>query len=338
MKEKKSPNFRIIVFTIIALVLLTVLFVVLDWQKVKQLEGKWDLRLILLVELFTAASYACLSYGFVIVGNIFGIHAGRRRLFEVGLVSTAMNNILAFFGAAGHSLRLLLLERRGTTKANILAASIFHSYLSNIMMFILLPVGLFYLIISHKISGGSAIGVGLVVVLLALFLVIATAILFRDSLRGRILHIIKRLWHFIIRRDITPFINDLDNSLTLGLSSLRKHRAMFAITLCLMIANWVFTVFALWACFHALGNDVNPGLVLAGFGIGVSMGNISMIPGGLGVQEASMVGIYVLMGIPLELAVLASILFRVLFDFIPFFISLGFYWRLIQGLKQKTTE
>jgi uncharacterized membrane protein YbhN (UPF0104 family) len=55
-----------------------------------------------------------------------------------------------------------------------------------------------------------------------------------------------------------------------------------------------------------------------------------MIPGGLGVQEASLAGIYALLGIPFAQAVLVSILFRVVYDFIPFLLSLGLYRRLIR--------
>jgi len=50
-----------------------------------------------------------------------------------------------------------------------------------------------------------------------------------------------------------------------------------------------------------------------------------MVPGGLGVQEASMAGIYALLGMSFTQAALVAILFRVVYDFIPFFISLPLY-------------
>jgi uncharacterized protein (TIRG00374 family) len=71
-------------------------------------------------------------------------------------------------------------------------------------------------------------------------------------------------------------------------------------------------------------------VLLSGFGIGLSAGNLSFIPGGLGVQEASMAGIYALLGMSFAQAALVAILFRVVSDFIPFFISLPFYERLLQ--------
>jgi uncharacterized membrane protein YbhN (UPF0104 family) len=59
------------------------------------------------------------------------------------------------------------------------------------------------------------------------------------------------------------------------------------------------------------------------------MVHLFMVPGGFGVQEASMAGIYALLGVSFEMAVLASILFRVVYDFTPFLISLFFYRHLL---------
>ena len=56
-----------------------------------------------------------------------------------------------------------------------------------------------------------------------------------------------------------------------------------------------------------------------------------MVPGGLGVQEGSMAGVYHLLGVPLEQAVLVSLLFRLVYYVIPFGVSLAFYWYVLQG-------
>jgi uncharacterized membrane protein YbhN (UPF0104 family) len=43
-----------------------------------------------------------------------------------------------------------------------------------------------------------------------------------------------------------------------------------------------------------------------------------------------MAGIFALLGVSFEQAVLAAILFRVLFFILPYLFSLGFYWRLLR--------
>jgi uncharacterized protein (TIRG00374 family) len=60
------------------------------------------------------------------------------------------------------------------------------------------------------------------------------------------------------------------------------------------------------------------------------VGLVSMIPGGLGAQEGSMGAVYALLGVPLEQAMLAAILFRAVYYLVPFLISLAFYRRLLR--------
>jgi uncharacterized protein (TIRG00374 family) len=63
-----------------------------------------------------------------------------------------------------------------------------------------------------------------------------------------------------------------------------------------------------------------------------------MIPGGLGIQDGSMAGIYAMLGTPLEITVLASILFRVVYYLLPFVIGLTMYWYwLRRGKKAQET-
>jgi len=98
---------------------------------------------------------------------------------------------------------------------------------------------------------------------------------------------------------------------------------VLALLLALTVVDWVSTVTALWFCFYALGNPIGIGTLLTGFSFGVTAGFISFVPGGLGVQEGSMAGIYALLNVPIRTAVLAAILFRVVYYFIPFLASLG---------------
>jgi uncharacterized protein (TIRG00374 family) len=80
--------------------------------------------------------------------------------------------------------------------------------------------------------------------------------------------------------------------------------------------------------FEALGPPVSAGALVTGYVIGIMAGLLSMVPGGFGVQEGSMAGIYSLLGVQFEQAVLAAILFRILYYLLPYFLILPFYNRL----------
>ncbi len=86
--------------------------------------------------------------------------------------------------------------------------------------------------------------------------------------------------------------------------------------------DWLGSVFVLSFCLDAFGPEVPFGVVVTGFVLGIMAGLISMIPGGLGVQEGSMTGVFALLGVPFSQAFLAAILFRAIFFFLPYLISL----------------
>jgi uncharacterized protein (TIRG00374 family) len=330
MKLDKSRQQRIIVLTVVAFVLLAILLVALDWNEVRQLVGEADWRLTLVALLFTALSYLCLSGSFVTVNRVFGIGMAWRELLEIGFVSTALANITGLGGAAGYSLRLVVMQRHGTPASNTLAASIFHTYLYGVTMLGLLPLGLICLIANHQLGEGVATGLRFATVMLVLVIIIATAIVFVSPIRSAVLRILNRLWHLFRHRNSISFFTDFDATLALGAAKIRSHPLTLAPPLGLMLANLVFTLASLWFCFDAIGNPLGLGVLVTGFVIGISAGTLSMVPGGLGVQEASMAGMYALFGVPFAQAVLASVLFRVVYDFVPFLASLAVYRSLLR--------
>ena len=330
VKPSRPRSARVVALILGIFVLAAVILIVLDWQQVRQTLGKSNLELTIVALLFTVFSYFCLSLGYVIVNEVFSIRVGWRELFEVGLVSTALNNILAFMGAAGHSLRLLLIGRYKVEPGGILAASIFHSYLNNVMMLVFPVIGLIWVLLGHIVHGGTATIFAIFAVILALVVAIATTMMFNYRIRSWVLRVVNSLWHLITRHSIQRFITELDNALNNGVTALRNNRPAFIYLLVLMTAYWALAAVALWFCFFALGHAPNVGILFCGFGIGIIAGNLSLIPGGLGVQEASLAGVFALLGTSFAQAALASILFRVVYDFIPFFLSLLLYNRLIR--------
>jgi uncharacterized protein (TIRG00374 family) len=328
---KRDRRQRITVLAVIVVVLACVLLIVLDWPGVRELVYKADWELTLIALLFTAISYFCLSYGFVTVNRVFGIGMAWRELLEIGFVSAALANVTGLGGAAGHSLRLVVMQRRGLTSGNILAASIFQSYLYGVAMFSLLPPGLIYLIASHPPGEGVAIGLRFATGMLVSAIIVATAIVFVRPIRSVVLRILNRLWHLFKHRNSTSFLSDFDTTMTLGAATIRGRPLALALPLGLMVANWVFTVASLWFCFDAIGNPLSLGVLVTGCAIGISAGALSMVPGGFGIQEASMAGMYALFGVSFTQAFLAAVLFRVVSDFIPFVVSLGLYRRVCEG-------
>jgi hypothetical protein len=320
---------RAITVVVLLLALLGVFLALLDWREVQRIaaEASWQWAPLALV--FTAASYILLSYSYALINRAFGIRLARRELLAVGFVSSAM--IAAVGGLAGHSLRVLLMVRRGQAAGNIMAPSLFHSYLESLAFFALIPAGLVYLLLTHPLSHNVAVGVGVGTALLGVAFALTAVVFFWGPVRKVALRLVRAVWRLAARRDIGPSLGDFDATLRRGLGEVWNRPGLLALPAGLVLADRLARVAVVWLCFQALGSDVGPAVAMTGFAIGVALGVMSMVPGGLGVQEGSMVGAYHLLGVPLEEAVLASVLFRVAYYWVPFGFSLAFYRGVLRG-------
>jgi uncharacterized protein (TIRG00374 family) len=332
MKLKLNMQ-RITIIIVVLFVAACITIMVLDWHNMHRIIGQANWFLILPSLLFTAASYACLSYSLAVIFRTFGIKLPVKDTMEIGFVSNVINYLLNVGGVTGVSLEFILLKKRGIATEDILAPSLFHLYFNGLMLIALLPIGLFSVLFSHHLSHGVSLGLGIADGILTLALILATVIVFVSSFRSVILRGLSKLVQFITRRKVSTALQDFDTAMTCGVAAIRQRPGTLALLVALMVGDWSSTVAALWFCFYALGNPVGLGTLLTGFSLGVTAGFVSLVPGGLGVQEGSMAGIYALLGVPIGVAILAAILFRIVYYFIPFLASLGFYRRLLREQK-----
>jgi uncharacterized protein (TIRG00374 family) len=333
-EHTKPHRRRLVISIVVSLALIGLLVVLLDWRQVHKILGEADWKLAPLALLFTAISYACLSVNFATASRIFGIRMRRRDLSAIGFVSINLNYLLSSGGAAGYSVRFLLMREQGAALRDIVAASLFDTYLGSLGLLALLAIGLSYLLAKHPLSPGATVAVAIAAVLLVALFVAATAVVFVRSLRTGILRVLGKLVRRLARRDLTAPLDEFDATMSRGVSVVRDRPLLLALMIALVVADWAASTAALWFCFDALGDPISLGVLVTGFALGVTAGVLSMVPGGLGVQEGSMAGVYALLGAPLHKAVLASILFRVVYYLIPYLVSLGFYWWLLRRVAR----
>ena len=328
---KQKEGIRPITIILVAIFVVGgLLIVALDWKNASRVVTRANWLLLPLPLLLTGASYLCLICGFALVFRTFGIRLPFKELAQIGFVSSALTYLVNVGGVTGLPLQLLLLRRRGRRTEDILAASVFQLLLSGFMLLVLIPIGLFNVENGRGLTSGN-LAFGIAAGTLTLLLVLAAVVLLVPPVRARVLRTFSHAARSITRRDFSNAVNDFDASMTSGLRLVSKRPGVFALVLMLAAGDWTATVTALWLCFHALGQRVGLGVLLTGFSLGVTAGFVSLIPGGLGVQEGSMSGIYAFFGVPLTSAVLGAVLFRVVYYFVPFLVSLGFYRRLLRG-------
>jgi uncharacterized protein (TIRG00374 family) len=267
--------------------------------------------------------------------RVFGVEVEKLYLLRVGFVSNVLSSLIAI--PASLALRLLVLGRHGVTPSQTVGSSLLLSYFKNLVFFILIPLSLIYIIFSYPLAFGGVAIMVLLIVILVIVIAVAIFILYNTRIRVFVLMVLGKIWHFITHRSIEKRLSDFGDTVTQGILQLRQ-KPKFALLLAGLIVGDVAAMIASLAfCFKALGIPVHLGVLITGFNFGITLTVISFIPGDLGVQEASIAGILAIFGVPFSQGVLGAMLFRVLYYFVPFIVSLGFYWSLLRETHKKSS-
>jgi uncharacterized protein (TIRG00374 family) len=338
MKHVEIPRQRFAAGLILVVLLAGIFVIFSDWANIQKVLLQADWYLLPYAALFTVISYACVSYNFAKISRLLGIKMGEGILTEIGFVTAALNHVVSSGGIAGYSLRYVFMKGHGVSLQDVLAASILHFYLTSLAMLAVLPGGFAYLMLNAALPRGVAIGLGIGTAILSVVFILITGVVLVQSFRRPVLEKIQQLVKRFTKWDFDETIQQFDQGLTHGVGALRHQPKMIALVFILIALDWVTSAVVLWYCFDALGNPVSPGVLMSGFVIGIMAGVASMIPGGLGIQEGSMAGVFNLLGVSFEQALLASILFRVMYFLLPYFASLGLYWRLIRKSDEAQSQ
>ena len=338
MQQKTySPN-RLATAIILAITLVGVILVASDWQKMRLVLIEADWRYLPIILGFTFFSYGFYSYGYAVVAQMLDIKMRKRELAEVCFISTVVNHVLTTGGVVGYSLRYLLMSMYKVSFKDVVSSSIFHVYLTSLDMLTILPLSFVYLLVNASVPHGASIALGVMTLIFLLVLILSSGFVFFSSIRQPIIGLLAYLGLKILRRDYKPWFSQLDETMTRGGQAIHNRPILLVWIMVLTLADFICSIAAMGMIFKALGTSVTPGVLVTGYVIGIMAGLLSMVPGGFGIQEASMAGIYALLGVPFEVAVLAAILFRVLYYLVPYFCILPFYNRLQHQARQQTAS
>jgi uncharacterized protein (TIRG00374 family) len=325
---------RLTSILLVVVLLIGLAVIVADWSQIRTAlsQAKWTLIPYALAA--TLVSYACISFSFAQVSRLLGVDMRIRDLAIIGFVSSVLNHLMLSGGAAGYSVRFLLMNRHGVSLREVVAISILHFLLTSLIMIGMLPVGLAYLGLNASLSQTTATVLTVAALLIFSWTLFSFGVIFWGRMRRRAIGLLVKVVRTLVRRDVQEPLERFDATVALGVQAMREDPVSMLIIASLIAIDWAFSATALWFCFRAFDVTLSVGQLISGFVIGTVAGVASMFPGGLGIQEASMTGIFALLGVSLEKAVVASILYRVVYSVIPYLVSLVFY-RWI--LRQKDT-
>ncbi|MBX7111688.1 MAG: flippase-like domain-containing protein [Dehalococcoidia bacterium] len=334
-RGRAAPQLAVL---LMGLALLGGVAIALDWHELRRLAGDTNWWWVPPALAMTALSYLGLSAGLVACGELVGLPVRRAVMLRIAFVSIAMNHVVSLGGAAGYSVRTALIGRHGGVAGAALAMSLLHSYLNNLMLMALIQLG----VLEIALDAGAPPVVRGTLLFGALvsfaFIVLSTAALFAGRLRRRCLGVLRRLARVLPAAwdaRLTRIVAELEASLDLGARGVRESPRRAAPPLAFAVLDWTATLLAFWCCLAAFGERVSPQVLVAGSAIGIGAGFASLIPGGIGTQEGSLAVVFSLLGVQLEHAVLAAILFRLVYYFVPFAVSLPLYLGVTRAAERR---
>lgn len=78
-----------------------------------------------------------------------------------------------------------------------------------------------------------------------------------------------------------------------------------------------FDMLTLFLLFLAAGHPISPGTLLAGYGLPLLLGKLTLLPGGVGIVEGAMAAMYEGLGVPRGVAVVVILSYRILSFWLP---------------------
>lgn len=267
---------------------------------------------------------------------------------SIAFVSTTVNYLVSTMGASGFALRAHLLGKRNIPLGVSVMSSIVITVLLYFVLIIIILQGTLLLLFSDSAAPGQMLRNFILVVVIAAVGALVTAFMFNNEFRYKgirkifmlINKVIYNLFGALIpKNNYSAFAKQLDN----GINTIHNNKLKLTRAIGYICGDWIFTILILYLAFLAVGIKIPIGTLLAGFAIGMATTLIPILPGGLGAMEIAMTSVFSQMGIDWDSALMASLIYRVVYYIIPGIISVFVYWGLKLSepaalTKDKATE
>lgn len=265
-------------------------------------------------------------------------------MYRLNLELNFVNHVLPSGGVSGISYFNLRAKSEGISTAQSTLSQVQKMFLLYVSFQPLLILGLFLLAARGHVNNlvmvlaSSLITLTIVGTLLVVYVIgsrerIKTFLTFITKIINRLIHIFRprRPETINIQNAQEAFI-ELHENYKLFENNLGALKKPFLFTL---VAN-VTEVASVYAVYIAFGHLVNIGAVILAYAVANFAGLLSVLPAGIGVYEGLMTAVLVATGIPAELSIPVTIMYRVINMFIQLTPGYYFYQKAVKnGLTHK---
>lgn len=270
---------------------------------------------------------------------------GIYRLFTFFMAGTFINNITPTFGTGGEPVKAMLLGKEtGTSKAECFAGVVSQRMLNMFPFLIIggLGVGLVFSRSEVRLETWQIIGLAFSILLaFSLFGMIIYFYMKKDKLSSFVHSVIKFLAPFIglVKKgfDHMAYEEAVEKSIDSfhgGLRNIGNNRDSVLKATFLSFLGWLFDIMAIYAVFLSMGEpDIHISILIITYTLSMMSSWLPLfLPGGLGIVDVTMAGLFMFGGVSAESAVVAAWLYRLVNYWLNTTLG-GFY--LWQSLKPR---
>ncbi len=254
--------------------------------------------------------------------------------FKISILACTLNYLMSVAGLSRVAAKVYLLSREDIPPSNTLSVSIIHGFLTNTIAVLFIYLGFFYLYSRHQITERDQVLFGVVILLVALLLTLVTIqTIIHEGFRTKLWQIGFRAVnafcakigkpHWIRRERAEAFFRNFNSSLNMIMS----NRGVLLVPTTLALFDWIFMFLCLKLSFVAIGYTVGNRILMVGFSVGLFTSMFSLTPASIGVMDGSMAWVFSLMGLDYDLALLAILIYRIAYYFLPIGVSVLFLKR-----------
>lgn len=282
--------------------------------------------------LCTVGSYAAMAVSYQRIATAAGLDLPFREMLKITLASTSANYVFSTGGLSGLALRSYFFsQRHGLRSGSAVSISLAQTFLTNFVLLAFLFWGLLNLLLDGQLQRSSELLVALLFVVSALLCAGAVALAASRAARSRLFAFLMRLptaVSRVLRSDgegLRARLEIFEAELNEGVEFLISRRAHMVSPLAYIWLDWILMLATLYAAFYCVERPVPMRVVVIGFSTGVFLSLVNLVPGGLGIMEGSMAAVFAAFGVPLEPALVATVIFRVSYYLMPLIITLLFF-------------
>lgn len=343
MVEKIKRRRWKIILTVITLGALIVTAYALRAQILETIKNLKDANLGLVLTVVPLALLNHFAQGnlyrhvFKILGNRFRTKSMMRLSLEMNFV----NNIFPSAGMSGFSYLTIRLRPEGISAGKATLVQIMRFALLFVSFQALLGIGLVLLALGDGVSNFVMLAAGSLATLLLVGTAVVVYIVSSASRLNAFFTGLTRVLNRLIKvvrprhpetisiQSVEKVFTELHDNYKLLRRHLKELRRPINYA---MLANFA-EISSIYFVFLAFGQAINPGAIIIAYAVANFAGIISVLPGGIGVFEALMAGVFVAAGVPAGISLPVIISYRVISISTQIPIGYYFYQKNLQATE-----